>query len=259
LKSQHWFRARAFLKYWLDAVDAHSLHSPFLYDLYTRVIRSHGGIRAEVEQLRQELLNDNRILSYADPGSGTDSGQRDRTVAHIVKTSCTPVKYASLYARLCAWLRPCIVVELGTCLGLTTLYLSADKERSVFTFEGVPELAAMSRNHFYRLGVTHITLVEGNISHTLRPSLDLLPRIDLALVDANHRYEPTLRYIHLLIQKTHPGSLIIVDDIHHNEEMDRAWNEIRRHPLVYVSVDLFRCGLLFFDPSTSKQHAVLQF
>jgi hypothetical protein len=52
---------------------------------------------------------------------------------------------------------------------------------------------------------------------------------------------------------------MVVDDIHDNAGMEKAWTEIRNHGLVYVSVDLYRCGILFFDPSLTKQHAVLRF
>ena len=42
-------------------------------------------------------------------------------------------------------------------------------------------------------------------------------------------------------------------------EMEKAWNELSRHPLVYGSVDLFRCGILFFEPALNKQHFVWAF
>ena len=80
----------------------------------------------------------------------------------------------------------------------------------------------------------------------------------LAFMDANHRYEPTIRYFELLLKKVHEKSVLIVDDIHHSCDMEKAWKEMQRHRLVYGSADLFRCGILFFDPSLNKQHVILQ-
>ncbi len=40
--------------------------------------------------------------------------------------------------------------------------------------------------------------------------------------------------------------------------INKAWKEICKHDLVYTSLDLYRCGILFFDPSLNKQHVVLQ-
>ena len=51
-------------------------------------------------------------------------------------------------------------------------------------------------------------------------------------------------------------SVVIIDDIHHSAEMKKAWEEIIKHELVYGSIDLFRCGILFFEPSLGKQHFV---
>jgi predicted O-methyltransferase YrrM len=78
-------------------------------------------------------------------------------------------------------------------------------------------------------------------------------------MDANHRYEPTLKYFDLLLSKIQHSSVIVIDDIHDNPEMERAWKEIKNHDLVYSSVDLYRCGIVFFDPSLTKQHVVLRF
>ncbi|MEO7991775.1 MAG: SAM-dependent methyltransferase, partial [Chryseolinea sp.] len=79
-----------------------------------------------------------------------------------------------------------------------------------------------------------------------------------AFMDANHRYEPTLRYFNILIQKMNDRGILIVDDIHYSTEMDRAWNELKQHVRVHASADLYRCGILFFDPSLNNQHVVLQ-
>jgi predicted O-methyltransferase YrrM len=105
----------------------------------------------------------------------------------------------------------------------------------------------------------NIELIKGNIDSTLYTTLSRIPKIDLAFMDANHRYEPTLKYFETLLPKIHHGSIVVLDDIHDNPEMERAWRVISRHELVYVSIDLYRSGILFFDPSLNKQHVVLHF
>lgn len=251
------FLIRTWLNYWLDAVDEHSLHSPFLFDLYTKVIKRKDNLRTEVEALRQKLLKNETVLNYEDPGAGSVR-KGDRTIKRIAAFAASPSAYAALYSRLANWINAKYVVELGTSLGLTTLYLIG-KERSVYTFEGVPQLADMAQLHFEQLGASGIHIIRGNIDKTLRPALENIPQVDFALIDANHRHKPTIYYAELLIKKSHSNSVIVIDDIHLNKEMEKAWNELRHHPLVYCSVDLFRCGLLFFNPSVYRQHVVLQF
>jgi predicted O-methyltransferase YrrM len=252
------FRVRSFIRHWLDAVDEHSLHSPFLYDLYTRVIKQKGNVLPQVEKLRQALQNNTHQLTYADPGAGSVSLGHTRTVAQIVRTSSAPPKHAALYARLADWANARYAVELGTSLGLTTAYLVATG-RKVYTFEGVPQLADLAEQHFAQLNLSGIHLIRGNLDQTLRPALENLPAIDFALIDANHRYQPTLQYAGHIFKKVHANSVVVIDDIHLNPDMNHAWDELRQHPLVYCSADLFWCGLLFFNPSMYRQHVVLQF
>jgi hypothetical protein len=61
------------------------------------------------------------------------------------------------------------------------------------------------------------------------------------------------------MEKIHPHSILIVDDIHYSKEMETAWHIIQRNDLVYATIDLYRCGLIFFNPSLTKQNVVLQF
>jgi len=76
------------------------------------------------------------------------------------------------------------------------------------------------------------------------------------LMDANHRYGPTMKYYALLMRRLDENSIVVLDDIHYSEEMERAWHDIRTHELVYGSVDVFGCGILFFDPALNRQHYI---
>jgi predicted O-methyltransferase YrrM len=147
---------------------------------------------------------------------------------------------------------------LGTSLGINTLYLSAGAGTKVTTFEGALSIAGIARKVFQGFPSHDITLKTGDISKTLPDFLQASARVDFAFMDANHRYAPTLQYAGWLLERIHHKSIIVVDDIHYNEEMDRAWEALKKHPLVCASADLYRCGMLFFDPSLDKQHVVLQ-
>jgi predicted O-methyltransferase YrrM len=151
------------------------------------------------------------------------------------------------------------VLELGTSLGINTLYLAQKKDAQITTFEGAEEIADIAAFNFEFLDAKNIKLVTGNLQQTLPQWASMNNKVDFAFIDANHRYEPTLRYTELLISKTHSQSILVIDDIHRSADMEGAWHELSRHPLVYVSVDLFRCGILFFDPSLTKQKVVLHF
>jgi len=258
--SNNVFRLKSFFTYWLDAVDEHSLHSPFFFDLYTKTIRGHAADLHSIEQLRQSLLNDNSLLEVVDFGAGsTSSGRLSRRICDIARTSLSPEKYAQLYRRIIHRFRCQNILELGTSLGINTLYLALDTSGSVSTFEGSPALAETAIGLFTAAGANNIAVIRGDINSTLPEYLTGAEKIDFAFMDANHRFEPTLNYFGRLVQKVHEQSVVVLDDIHYSRDMERAWTSIQHHPRVYATADLFRCGLVFFDPSLNRQHHVLEF
>jgi hypothetical protein len=46
--------------------------------------------------------------------------------------------------------------------------------------------------------------------------------------------------------KVHHKSILVIDDIHGNPGMSKAWKEICRHDLVHTTLDLYRCGISVF-------------
>ncbi len=254
------FQVKTYLNYWLDSVNEHSLQSPFLYDLYTKVIIAEPIPDLEIEKLRFDLLKTHREIPVEDLGSKSKhfTGNK-RKISEITETSLSSIRFSSLYYRLTEYVQAKTVVELGTSFGLNTLYLSKKKGVKVYTFEGSESIAEVAENTFEFAGTKNIELIKGNINSTLYSTISRIPKIDFAFVDANHQYEATKKYFEELLMKVHHKSIMVIDDIHGNPGMSKAWKEICKHDLVHTTLDLYRCGILFFDPSLTKQHVVLQF
>ncbi|UOQ99324.1 class I SAM-dependent methyltransferase [Hymenobacter sp. 5317J-9] len=253
------FQLLAYLRFWLRSGNAHGLHSPFVFGLYTSVVRHTGVYTAydAIEARRRQLLGSPASISVTDFGAGSHTGAgRQRRVADIARTAAKPRPLAQLLFRLVNYFRPATILELGTSLGLTTAYLaSADSRSRVVTFEGCANVAAVARETFEELQLRNIDIIEGNIDNTLAPALAALKRpIDFAFFDGNHRYEPTLRYFEQCLAHRTEHSVFVFDDIHWSEEMERAWEAIKAHPEVMLTVDLFYIGLVFFRKNQPKQH-----
>ncbi|MEJ7659907.1 MAG: class I SAM-dependent methyltransferase [Hymenobacter sp.] len=244
----------AFLRHQLlRAGTAHGLHSPFVFGLYTTVIRHSGEFSAypRVEKRRQALLASDRVLEVSDFGAGSQvagAGGRRRTVRAIARHAAKPPRLAQLLFRLVNHFQPATILELGTSLGLTTAYLALANSRSqVLTFEGCSNTAAVAHETFAELGIQNVRLIEGNLDQTLPATLaELSQPLDFVFFDGNHRYEPTLRYFEQCLAKAHADSVFVLDDIHWSAEMERAWAAIKAHPAATVTVDLFYVGLVFF-------------
>ncbi|MCY7350211.1 MAG: class I SAM-dependent methyltransferase [Cytophagaceae bacterium] len=252
----------AFLRYLFRAGNAHGLHSPFVFELYTNVIRAKGTEPefADIESLRKRLLGDRRKIRIQDFGAGSKiNNNRERELRDIARNSEKPRRLARLMFRLVRCFSPTTIFDLGTSLGLTTLYFAkAAPNARILTFEGCPETAQVARQHFQELRCSNVETVVGNLDETLPPAVAAIDRIDFAFFDANHRYEPTVRYFETCLTKAHDDTLFIFDDIHWSPEMEKAWKYIQAHPKVKLTVDLFFIGLVFFRKAQPKQHFILR-
>ncbi|MBD1397575.1 class I SAM-dependent methyltransferase [Pontibacter sp. JH31] len=253
--------AANYLLYRLRAFKLHGVHSPFVFDLYNQVILHDGDYYAYpiVEELRQELLQDHRKLLVTDFGAGPKAGlKKERKVSYIARTSAKPAKYAQLIFRLVSHFQPETVFDLGTSLGITTSYLAkANSKATVYTFEGCPSIATEAKANFRKLGIANVRQVIGNLDETLTEQLQKVGQLDFVFFDGNHRYEPTMRYFEACLSKHHEYSVFVLDDLYWSAEMKRAWQDIKKHPKVMQTVDLFYVGLVFFRKSQPKENFTL--
>lgn len=252
----NFFRVKSFVNHWLDAADEHSIHSPFFFDFYNRVIRAKKDFAFnEIEKMRGQLLSNHTSVHVKDLGASSTHFKYDqRTIAKVAATSLNDERHCTLFYRIATYVEAKRILELGTSMGIASLYLSKVEESNVITFEGNPAMISIAQTNFEYFHKSNIELIEGNIDQTLPDYLQNPAKIDFALIDANHRYEPTISYFNQIARRMSDHGIIVVDDIYYSEEMARAWNEIRKHDLVYGSVDLYRCGILFFDLNLNKQH-----
>lgn len=263
LKSQKIYRVLSYLRYWLNAVEDHSLHSPFIYDLFRNVINveyPHQGF-IKIEHIKTSLLNDHRKIEITDYGAGSSANDSNtREISDIARHSLTKPKLSRLLFRLIMQSESKKIVELGTSFGINTLYMNeAGNDLQITTFEGCPNTADVAERVFKRAGADNIKMYKGNIDKTLPDRLGFMGKLDFIYVDANHRYEPTLRYFNLLAKKTHDDTLMVLADIHWSAEMEAAWKEIVKSQITTVTIDLYDAGLVYFKPDLNKQHFILEF
>ena len=72
------------------------------------------------------------------------------------------------------------------------------------------------------------------------------------------RKKATLNYFKKLLPTAHNDSVFIFDDIHWSEGMQDAWEEIKKHPKVRVTIDTFQWGLVFFRQEQVKQDFIIR-
>jgi predicted O-methyltransferase YrrM len=247
----------------LQSKNEHGVHSPFVFELYTRIILALDPyyIFPEIEACRSRLLTSAEEIMVEDMGAGSKANlSRKRKVRDIARYSLKNTKTAQLLFRLVNHFNPQVIVELGTSLGISTLYLAAPNPGSaVYTFEGCPQTLAVARRNFKHFGYSHIIPVAGNIDQSLPVQIAGIPQLDFVFFDANHRLAPTLHYFNICLTRSHAESVFVFDDIYWSAEMAEAWRQIKAHPQVMLTIDLFYVGLVFFRKEQPKQHFKLRF
>ncbi len=256
--------AKKFINYYWHAANSkgHGVHSPFVFDFITSVLndRQVYPVYRKMETRRRELLKSKKRVTVQDFGAGSAVIKTSsRVVGSMAGSSLKPRKYARLLYRLARHYKINHIIELGTSFGVTTGYLAAAATGKVYTLEGAPAIAKIARETFSQCGLDNIELVEGEFSQTLLPLLDKVSP-GMVFIDGNHRYQPTLDYFNTFISTGNTSMLLVFDDIHWSAEMEAAWEIIKVHPAVTITIDLFFIGIVSLRAESKvRQHFLIRF
>ncbi len=246
-----------YLRYRLSAKTGHGTHSPFVFQLLNSVIYNKHRYYAytEIEEYRKQLLASTEQISCIDFGASAKGNHPIfKNIRIIAKRAVKPPKYGQLLFRLVNFYQSKNILEIGTSLGVTTCYLAAaNTDNSVVSLDGCAEAVAIAKKNWTILGVENISVHTGNFNETLPRVLKDIDRLDFVFFDGNHRKDPTLNYFRQCLLKSHEGSVFVVDDIYWSAEMKEAWEVIKQHNQVTVTIDLFFMGLVFFHKGQVKQ------
>lgn len=242
-------------------MDEHSLHSPFIYGFYKDVIKKekHVAVFQGIENVRNDLLVDNRKIKIDDLGAGSIvTNSLTRKISSIAKSAVTSSKDSRLYCRILDHIEAQNILELGTSLGINTMYLASNKfVKNIYTVEGCKQTAAVAKTNFSSFRTDKINLIEQPIEQALVHVFNRINSLDVILFDANHTYEATLKYYKMCKPYIHEHSILIFDDIHWSHGMTLAWEEIKKEIEVTLTIDLFDLGLVFFKKDLEKENYVL--
>jgi len=213
------FRVKKYLTYRKRAVNQFGLHSPFLFELYNTCFKpkfTHPF--PEIQAARDDLKRNQELIQVSDFGAGSlVTKSISRKVKEMYKSASISKKQGELLNRLVKFLEPKMVLELGTHLGV-----SGD-------------------------------LISGTFKSQLPIVIDGIDSVDLVYVDGNHDFENTIWHFETLLKKINENSVIIFDDINWTEDMALAWEQIKQHKDVSISINCYKFGMVFFRKGIEKQ------
>ena len=255
------FQLKSYIKFLLRSTNLHGIHSPFIYDLTSNCFYDKTKKRwyKVSYENKQNLLNNQNTIIIQDFGAGSKKLQSNkRSISKIAKNAGISQKRAQLLGRIIQYLNVNHVLEIGTSLGIATTSMSLAKpDASILTLEGCKNTAQIAKNSFKNFNLNNIKIEIGNFSDTLPKALNNKV-FDLIYFDGNHQKVPTLDYFQQALKHIHNDSIFIFDDIYWSKDMLDAWNTIKEHSKVTISIDTFYWGIVFFRNEQQKQHFTIR-
>ncbi|MCT4628379.1 O-methyltransferase [Winogradskyella sp.] len=251
------YQILSYIKFLLSSTNQHGVHSPFIYDFVTKCLydKKKYSDYSKLSNYRNNLLKNNNYIEITDFGSGSRVFKsNNRAIKQIAKTSGTPQKRAKLFYRLTQYFKPKNTLELGTSLGIATYAMALGNTKNKITsIEGCPNISKFSKSH---LDLENISIVNGEFK-TIIPTLKE-NKFDLIFFDGHHSKDATIQYFETLLPKAHNDSVFIFDDIYWSKGMTEAWEFIKAHQAVTVTVDCFHLGFVFFRKEQVREHFIIR-
>jgi len=250
----------AYIKFWLKSKNQHGIQSPFVYNLVTKCFydKKNYSVYSKLKTYRTNLKENDTTIKITDLGAGSRVATSEtRIISTIAKNVGTTPFRAKLFYRVVHYFKFEHILELGTSLGIATHAMHLGNPNAhIITIEGCPNLSAFTKNCFNQFNLENIDILTGNFNDILQnlPSQNF----DLIYFDGNHQKKATLHYFETLLKTAHNDSVFIFDDIYWSKGMTEAWDIIKQHPKVTVTIDTFFWGFVFFRKEQSKEHFTIR-
>ena len=253
---------KPYFKFLQHSKNQHGVHSPFIFDLVTKCFydKTKYPEYSILKEYRNSLLANKNTIEVTDFGVGSRVFKSNqRKISAIAKNAGISPTRAELLFRITNYFHPESVLEIGTSLGLATIALSlGSKNSKIITLEGCLQTISIAKNQCQLQNLDNIEFVNTKfedylITYNLQPTT-----YNLIYFDGNHSKKATLDYFNLLLPTLVNDSVWIFDDIHWSADMGEAWEAIKSHPKVTVTIDTFQWGLVFFRKEQEKEHFTIR-
>ena len=219
----------SWLKYLLQRKSKYNIHSPFVFDFVTKVLNDHGSNRDYDTIMRiGRLLDKKKHICFA-------KRKRSRLLYRVIQHY-----------------EPDSVVSFGsiTALNATALALG-NLQTKVYLEQSEDFLETLNT-----MGVINVRLIqpaEFDSEHFRRLNTGFV------FFGRDSFEDDTWDYLADCLNYKTADSVFIFEGIHHNRDIEDAWEEIKADEDVSVTFDLYSIGMVFFREGIEKQDFVLKY
>jgi len=231
--SSHFLRGLYYLNYINNALDGHQIHSPYVFNLYSALIKNNGS-RFKPRETHKRLFNLEQINALI------TSEKTRKYIANIVPH----LDLQSLLYVHCDY-EPHSKNDLSHIKFITTQIEHTSLVNTVATSLPTQKL---------NLNNTDIKIdPKASFFHIMQRD-----PCEMVILDVSWVCKDLTDCLELLSHLYHPPKAIMFLNIHHNRKNHQSWNMISNDAEISLSIDLFHIGLIFLNLKMEKQHFILK-
>lgn len=253
---------KSYLKFLYNSKNEHGVHSPFVFSLVTKCFydKKKYPEYTILKNYRNSLLQNKNTIEVTDFGAGSRVFKSNtRAINQIAKTAGISTQRAELLFRIVNYFQPENILEIGTSLGLATTALAlGNKNGKIISLEGCLNTINQCQLQLQKFNINNVECVNTEFSSYLSNFQLPISNFQLIYFDGNHSNKATIDYFELLLPTINNDSVWIFDDIHWSKDMEEAWEIIKNHSKVTVTIDTFQWGIVFFRKEQEKEHFVIR-
>lgn len=219
----------SYIKYLLRRKSSFGIHSPFVYEFMRKVLNDSGS--------NHDYDTIYRIARLLDKRKYINFNQR---------------KQSRLLYRLVRYFEPDSVVSFGKLTALnTTAFALGHLQTKVYLEESEDFLETLNS-----MGVVNVNRIQPEEFDS-----DHFRRLNTGFVffSRDSFEDDTWDYLVDCLNYKSADSVFVFEGIHHNRDMEDAWEEIKGNEDVSITIDLYCIGLVFFREGIEKQDFVLKY
>jgi len=218
----------------------YGVHSPFTYNLITKVIEEKTPyyVFEDIENFRKELLNSESFFK----------------IPTLQETQSK--NYGALLFRLINFFKCRSVLQIGSSTGVMSLYLALPLRNSCncYVLEERTGLLDFVRVFAENHSLKNLHWMEGVYAENLRRLKTKIASCDFIFINAMGDAEKTNEAIHLAETLVSRNTVMVIDNIQRDKSMKKLWQKFKSREDVGLTIDLLSLGLVFFNTQLHKQH-----
>ncbi|MDL2265427.1 SAM-dependent methyltransferase [Parabacteroides sp. OttesenSCG-928-G07] len=219
----------------------HGVHSPFVFHLISKVIESPGYTYYcfnEINLLRKKFLQSQKLSKKE-------------------KAKAITSKNGELLFRLTNEYKPKDILQIGPSDGLSILYMTAYAKG--LTCKSLQPDSKMTKWVYKRLLYNSVETWTGDYETNLPKVLTYMENFDFVYFSAFNEQKDSVQLFTECAKQTNTNSFFVLHGIHADMKAYRAWEKVKKHPAVTVSVELSSLGIVFFNEKLNKQDFIIYY